>query len=259
MRTTRPTDLNASQLAAVRSAEMDERHPFEADPITRRRSLATLGGLAAAALGVGGLAKVAESDAAGEGPAGVASGAVKCVLTPEQTEGPYYIDGEKIRRNITEGKAGTPLTLRLKVVNASSCKPIKGALVDIWHADAVGVYSGFGAGASSRTFMRGLQRTNAQGLAIFRTVYPGWYAGRTVHIHVKVHVGGNVVHTGQLYFPDAVTDAAYRKAPYTSRPGRTTRNSSDSIFLNGGGKSLLSLRKVTSGYVGSITMGVVRR
>ena len=107
--------------------------------------------------------------------------------------------------------------------------------------------------------MRGVQRTNAQGLAIFRTVYPGWYPGRTVHIHVKVHLSGDVLHTGQLYFPDTVTDAAYRRAPYTSRPGRTTRNSSDAIFRNGGSRSMLSLRKDGSAYVGSISMGVVRR
>ena len=238
---------------------MAEPHHDEDRAITRRSSLVKLGGLVVAALGAGGVAKVSESDAAGEGPAGVASGAVTCVLTPEQTEGPYYIDGEKVRRNITEGKAGTPLTLRLKVVNASTCKPIRGALVDIWHADAVGVYSGFGEGAASRTFMRGIQRTNAEGLAIFQSVYPGWYTGRTVHIHVKVHLGGSVVHTGQLYFPDAVTDAVYRRAPYASRSGRTTRNASDSIFRNGGSKSLLALRKPTSGYVGAITMGVVRR
>ena len=238
---------------------MDEREGLEAEAITRRSSLVKLGGLVAAALGAGGLAKATESDAAGEGPAGVASGVVSCVLTPEQTEGPYYIDGEKLRRNITEGKAGIPLTLRLKVVNASTCKPIRGALVDIWHADALGVYSGFGAGAASRTFLRGIQRTNAQGVALFQTLYPGWYPGRTVHIHVKVHLGGSVVHTGQLYFPDAVTDAAFRRAPYTTRPRRTTRNSSDAIFRNGGGKSLLSMRKTASGYTGAITMGVVRR
>jgi len=218
-----------------------------------------LGGFVAAALAGRSLAGASDGEAAGEGPAGVASGAVSCVLTPEQTDGPYYIDGEKTRRNITEGKAGRPLTLRLKVVNASSCNGIKGAAVDIWHADAVGVYSGFGAGAANRTFMRGIQRTNAQGLAIFQTVYPGWYHGRTVHIHVKVHLGGDVVHTGQLYFPDEVTDAVYRRAPYTSRPGRTTRNTSDAIFRNGGSKSLLSLRKAPSGYLASITMGVVRR
>jgi protocatechuate 3,4-dioxygenase beta subunit len=180
------------------------------------------------------------------------------VLTPEQTEGPYYISGEKLRRNITEGKPGTPLTLQLLAVDASTCRPIKGAAVDIWHADAGGVYSGFGDGAGNRTFMRGIQKTNAKGVATFRTIYPGWYQGRTVHIHVKVHLGGNVVHTGQLYFSDTVTDSAYRKAPYSNRPNRDTRNASDSVYRNGGKNSLLRLRKSGQGYLGTIPMGVHR-
>ena len=223
--------------------------------LTRRGSLLRLGGLFVGALGVGGW-KIATSD--GAGPAGVASGAVRCVLSPEQTEGPYYIANERLRRNITDGRPGTPLVLRAVVVDASTCKPIKGAAVDIWHADASGVYSGFGAGTASRTFMRGIQRTDAKGLAVFRTVYPGWYPGRTVHIHVKVHLGGNVVHTGQLYFPDAVTDRVYRQAPYSSRSGRDTRNADDAIYRNGGKRSLVSLRKRSSGYVAAITMGVHR-
>src|SRR5436309_8591377 len=212
--------------------------------LTRRGSLVRLGGLVVGALGVGGL----ESQrSAGAGPAAVASGAVTCVLTPEQTEGPYYIAGEKVRRNITEGRPGTPLLLRAFVVNASTCKPIKSAAVDIWHADAGGAYSGFGQGAASRTFMRGIQRTDVKGLALFRTVYPGWYQGRTVHIHVKVHLGANVVHTGQLYFPDAVTDAVYRRAPYSARPNRDVRNAGDAIYRNGGKKSLVSVRKNAAG------------
>jgi protocatechuate 3,4-dioxygenase beta subunit len=224
--------------------------------LTRRSSLLRLGGLVGGALGAGAW-KVAESE--GAGPAGVASGAVKCVLTPEQTEGPYYIDGEKLRRNITEGRPGTPMLLRAFVVNAATCKAIKGATVDIWHADAGGVYSGFGQGSGNRTFMRGLQKTNAKGLALFRTVYPGWYQGRTVHIHVKVHLGGNVVHTGQLYFPDTVTDAVYRKGPYNTRGARDVRNANDSIFRNGGSKSLVSVTKNSAGvYVATIMMGVSR-
>jgi protocatechuate 3,4-dioxygenase beta subunit len=224
--------------------------------LTRRASLLRLGGVLGAAIG-GGAWKASESD--GAGPAGVASGAVSCVLTPEQTEGPYYIEGEKLRRNITEGRPGVPLLLRTFVVDAATCRPIRNAAVDIWHADAGGVYSGFGQGADSRTFMRGIQKTNAKGLASFRTVYPGWYQGRTVHIHVKVHLGGNVVHTGQLYFPDAVTDAVYRKSPYTSRPNRSTRNAQDAIYRNGGKRSQLSIRRSTSGvYVATITMGVNR-
>jgi protocatechuate 3,4-dioxygenase beta subunit len=223
--------------------------------LTRRGSLLRLGGFAAALFGAG---EWKLEDAHGAGPAAVASGAVKCVLTPEQTEGPYYIPNERVRRNITEGHPGTPLLLRTTVVDASTCRPIRRAAVDVWHADAAGVYSGFGAGAGSRTFMRGVQRTDARGLAAFRTVYPGWYPGRTVHIHVKVHIGGNVVHTGQLYFPDAVTDAAYRKAPYSSRPNRETRNATDSVFRNGGKRSMLAVRRSGGIYVAAITMGVHR-
>ncbi|MEN3311552.1 MAG: hypothetical protein V7645_881 [Actinomycetota bacterium] len=227
------------------------------DPqLTRRGSLVRLGGFLATAVGAAGL-KIETSE--GAGPAAVASGAVSCVLTPEQTEGPYYIANEALRRNITEGRPGVPMFLRAFVVNASTCKPIKAAAVDIWHADAGGVYSGFGSGAGNRTFMRGVQRTNAKGLALFRTVYPGWYQGRAVHIHVKVHLGGNVVHTGQLYFPDGVTDAVYRKQPYSSRPNRDVRNAADSIFRNGGSKSLLSVKKNSAGvYVATIMMGVHR-
>ena len=106
--------------------------------------------------------------------------------------------------------------------------------------------------------MRGIQRTNADGVATFKTVYPGWYPGRTVHIHVKVHVRGNVVHTGQLYFSDRVTDAVYRRKPYSNRPNRETRNADDSLFRDGGKRSLLQLRRSGTGYVGSIRMGVRR-
>jgi protocatechuate 3,4-dioxygenase beta subunit len=221
-----------------------------------RRSLLRLAGVAAAAFGADALKSGWSTEEAVAGPAAVASGAVSCVLAPEQTEGPYYIAGEKIRRNITEGRPGRPLTLRLAVVNASTCKPIKGAAVDIWHCDALGEYSG--VGGVGGTFMRGVQRTNAQGIATFRTVYPGWYQGRTVHIHVKVHVRGNVVHTGQLYFPDRVTDAVYRKSPYSGRPNRDVRNAADAIYRNGGKRSLLRLKTKGSGYVGTIRMGVAR-
>jgi protocatechuate 3,4-dioxygenase beta subunit len=223
--------------------------------ITRKRSLVALGGFLGSVL-AGGAWKAQSAD--GAGPAGVAAGTVTCVLAPEQTQGPYYVAGAKTRRNITEGRPGTPLTLRTTVVDAATCKPIKGAAVDVWHADASGAYSGVQQNVGE-TFMRGIQRTAANGLATFKSVYPGWYPGRTVHIHVIVHIGGNVVHTGQLYFPDAVTDAAYKKAPYSSRGARGTRNANDSVYRNGGKKSLLTVRKdAGGGYVASITMGVHR-
>ena len=221
-----------------------------------RGSILRLAGVAAASLGAGAWKA---KDAEGGGPTAVESGAVTCVLTPELTEGPYYIPNEKLRRNITDGHPGTTLILQLAVVDASTCKPIIGAAVDIWHADAAGNYSGFGAGSRSRAFMRGIQRTDAHGIATFRTVYPGWYQGRTVHIHVKVHVRGKVVHTGQLFFSDALTDRVYRNVPYNKRPNRTTRNAYDSIFVNGGSKSMLSVRRRSAGgYMGKIRMGVHR-
>jgi protocatechuate 3,4-dioxygenase beta subunit len=223
--------------------------------LTRRASLVRLGGFFAALLGLGGM-KATESE--GAGPAGVASGDVTCVLTPEQTAGPFYIRGERLRRNITDGKPGVRLSLRAVVVDASTCKPVRGAAVDVWHCDAAGVYSGFGQGLGSRAFMRGIQKTDKHGLAVFRTVYPGWYPGRTVHIHVRVHLGGNVVHTGQLYFPDSVTDSVFRKSPYASRPGRDTRNTDDAVFRNGGKRSMLRVRKDGAGYVAAITMGIHR-
>jgi len=217
--------------------------------ITRRRSLVALGGLAAAAAGW-------RAEDAGAGPAAVASGAVSCVLTPEMTEGPYYIPDEAVRRTITEGLPGVPLALRLTVVSASTCKPVSGAKVDVWHASALGVYSG--VQGNTGTFMRGVQPANARGVALFETVYPGWYTGRAVHIHVKVHLGGNVVHTGQLFFPDTLTDRVYRRSPYSTRPARDTRNATDAIFRNGGSRSMLKVARNGSGYVGAIVLGVHR-
>jgi protocatechuate 3,4-dioxygenase beta subunit len=219
---------------------------------TRRSSLARLGGALVAAAG----GRALLSPEAEGGNKAVESGAVQCVLTPELTEGPYYIAGEKTRRDVRDGHPGTLLSLRLRVLDSSTCKPIKGAAVEIWHADAAGNYSGFGAGASSRTFLRGVQKTDAKGVAIFTTIYPGWYQGRTVHIHVKVHVGGRVVHTGQLFFNDTLTDAVYRAKPYSTRPNRDVRNTQDSIFVNGGKRGLLSVTKSGAGYVGTIAMGV---
>jgi protocatechuate 3,4-dioxygenase beta subunit len=224
--------------------------------LSRRGTLLRLAGLAAVAGGGAGW-KLASSDDAGAGPLAVSSGLVSCVLTPELTEGPYYVAGERLRRNITEGKGGVALRLRLTVVNASSCKPIRNAAVDIWHCDALGVYSGAIAGNPGTNFLRGVQRTDAKGVATFDTIYPGWYQGRAVHIHVKVHVAGNVVHTGQLFFPARITNAVYRRTPYSTH-GATpdTLNAADSIFRNGGSKGMLSLAKSGGGYVGSIAMGV---
>jgi protocatechuate 3,4-dioxygenase beta subunit len=227
---------------------------MEPPRLTRRRSLLELGGLLAG-LAAGRLALPQAAEAGG--PAAVAAGEVHCVLAPEQTEGPYYVAGELVRRRIAVGRPGVPLELRATVVNAATCAPLRGATVDVWHADATGAYSRFSPGAEQANFCRGVQPTDAHGLALFETVYPGWYPGRTVHIHVKVHVHGSVVHTGQLYFPDTLTDAVYAAhAPYSGRGARDTRNAQDAIFRNGGSRSMLTVRRKGSGYVASIVMGV---
>ncbi len=232
--------------------------------MTRGRALLELGGFAATALGVGALGAKelldAESaGAAGSGPAAVESGLVTCVLAPEMTEGPYFVEGDKVRRNITEGKPGVPLSLRLTVVDVSTCKPIRNAAVDVWHCDAGGTYSGTGQqGTDGLTFLRGIQRTDKNGLALFKTVYPGWYPGRAVHIHLKLFLGGSTVHTGQLFFPDKLTDVVYKRSPYNRRPNRDSRNTADSIYRNGGARSTLKLVRTGTGYTGRITMGVAR-
>jgi protocatechuate 3,4-dioxygenase beta subunit len=223
--------------------------------LSRRASLVRLAG-AAAVLG-GGAAWKLDREAEAAGPLAVSSGLVSCVLTPELTEGPYYVDGEKLRHDITEGKPGTPLLLALTVVNASTCKTVRNAAVDIWHCDALGVYSGAVAGNPGTNFLRGIQRTNAKGVATFKTIYPGFYQGRAVHIHVKVHIGGAVVHTGQLFFPAAVTNAVYARKPYATHGTRPdTSNAADAIYRNGGSKGMLALKRTGAGYVGSVAMGV---
>jgi protocatechuate 3,4-dioxygenase beta subunit len=242
-------------------SDMDETPRRSA--LSRRSALVKIGGLAATALGAGAwgsreLAGTDDAEAAGAGPAAVSSGLVSCVLAPEQTEGPFYLDDHELRRDIREGRPGVPLTLRLTVLDVSTCRPIKGAAVDIWHCDSRGTYSGTTQATEDDRFLRGVQRTDAKGVARFETIYPGWYPGRTVHVHVTVHVGGNVVHTGQLYFSDRLTDAVFRRAPYSRRPSRTTRNAADSVYRNGGRRSTLKLKRSGTGYVGSIAMGVQR-
>jgi protocatechuate 3,4-dioxygenase beta subunit len=227
----------------------------ENERITRRTSLLRLGGLAAGLAGVA--AWRAGSSPATAGSRALASGAVECVLMPELTEGPYYVSGERLRHDITAGKPGAPLLLAVTVLDAAACSPLAGAAVDVWHCDAVGVYSGTIANNPGTNFLRGVQRTNAKGLATFRTIYPGWYPGRAVHIHLKVHVGGSVVHTGQLFFPAAVTNAVYRKQPYRSHGTRPdTTNAADAIYQNGGARGMLTLRRHGAGWIGSVVTGV---
>jgi protocatechuate 3,4-dioxygenase beta subunit len=186
-----------------------------------------------------------------------------CTLTPEVTEGPYYLDLDKVRRNVTEGKHGLRLDLRIKVVDADTCKVHEDAAVEIWHCDARGTYSGFGQeGTEGKTYLRGTQLTDEKGVAQFRTIYPGWYEGRAIHIHMKVHVGGRTVHTGQLFFNDSVSDRVVRLSPYSSHQGTRVRNRADQIYRQAGGSgALLRLRRrkasaFRKGLIGTITVGI---
>ncbi|HKY16245.1 MAG TPA: intradiol ring-cleavage dioxygenase [Microthrixaceae bacterium] len=168
--------------------------------------------------------------------------AASCALSPEQTEGPYYFDVDSIRTDIREGRDGAPLRLGIRVRDAGRCSPIADAVVDVWHCDAVGTYSGFeaasrggpggggGGPTDDETFLRGAQVTNGEGIAELLTVYPGWYRGRTVHIHVKVHLDNATVLTSQLFFDDSVSDEVYAAEPYASHGERDQFNDTDGIF-----------------------------
>ena len=225
--------------------------------------LASVGGLGLAALlpGCADDESPTTTSAASEIPS--ASGATTssrtvpdCTLAPELTEGPFYLDLELVRRDIAEDRPGTALSLAVIVVEADSCEPISDAAVDVWHCDAAGAYSGVEGG--SGTFLRGIQLTDAAGKAEFRTIYPGWYSGRAVHVHLKVHLGANEAHTGQLFFEDAVTQAVYESEPYSERPGPDVLNEADGIFGQSRGATIVA---VTAGdpYRGAVTLGVVRR
>lgn len=158
------------------------------------------------------------------------------MLTPEGTEGPYYVDIDLLRGDIREGRPGVRVDLRITVVGTGSCRPIEDAAVDIWHADAYGTYSGVDREEGNR-FLRGIQRTDRGGNASFTTIFPGWYDDRTVHYHVKVHVGGDEIHTGQLYVAEEVTAAVVGQVRMRSDPTSERRTKETSCSAAAGPSS----------------------
>lgn len=150
--------------------------------------------------------------------AGLISGDV-CLVQPATTEGPFYLDPGLVRQDITEGRAGLPMLLRLQVVTAD-CRAIADARVDVWHCDAAGVYAG--VEGDTGTFLRGTQMSGPDGVAAFRTIFPGWYPGRVVHVHYKVFLpGGAEVLTSQVFFADDVAARVYASHPaYVARGGQ---------------------------------------
>ncbi|MEU1318775.1 intradiol ring-cleavage dioxygenase [Streptomyces tibetensis] len=283
-----------------------------------RRKVVVAGAGAVLAAGVGGSfaagAFAGEETTAARGKTAGTSGEACYRLTSETTEGPYYIDADKLRRDVTEDQEGIPLTLRLKVIDSDTCKPLANAAVDIWHCNALGVYSGYEAmgsggggggggtppsgtptGAPTGTptgsppgggggggggheeptdderYLRGTWRTDKKGEVVFRTVFPGWYQGRCVHIHTKVHVngtwtdagyeGGTTCHTGQLLFDEASVLATAEVAPYSTNTTTRTTLDEDTIYPgNGTEGGLLKLKykkgAIAKGVVATLTMGV---
>lgn len=157
-----------------------------------------------------------------------------CVLLPEKTAGPFPLDEQFDRRDITEGLTGHPLRLGLRVVD-DGCAPVPGATVEIWHCDATGDYSAFTDGGGGKddgagtTFLRGTQTANDEGIVEFATIYPGWYRGRAVHIHLRVHRDEEIVLTSQLFFDAGYTEGVYAADPYAENGLPDTSNESDSI------------------------------
>jgi protocatechuate 3,4-dioxygenase beta subunit len=194
--------------------------------VGRRRTLIGLSGIVLAAVG-------AEPTSA--------QSQRSCVLTADAGEGPFYLDPKLLRSDITSGKPGAPLQLALQVVRAGDCVTLSNARVDIWHADALGLYSGYAkqsgvGGVSPQTavgaqYLRGTQVTDAQGNVQFRTIFPSWYGGRTPHVHFKVFLGGREVVASQIFFPDEVTREVFNEwQPYREHVSkRKTFNDNDPI------------------------------
>ena len=310
--------------------------------ISRRRALAlggtvSLGGLIAACTGNGSGSTSASATSTAAASSATTSAdtvtalldqAPQCVLAVEETQGPYWFDVDSIRSDIREDRPGTKLQLALRVQDLTNCSAdgsaavVSNAVVEIWHCDAGGVYSGFESGSKAAdfsgngapagappaggpgggqppaggpggaggpgaggpggdmsggsgetsdgsysvgdseatttddgTYLRGAQTTDANGIAQFTTVFPGWYISRTTHIHLKVHIGKKTVLTTQLFFDEALLDEVYATAPYSDHTGRenNVNNSTDSIYDAAG---LLTVDKQSDGYLAAINLGI---
>jgi protocatechuate 3,4-dioxygenase beta subunit len=232
--------------------------------VSRRQALAGFGSVSLAALlaacsddddsarGAKTEASTPQTTAEQKAPAQLASrfdDAARCTRTPELTEGPFYFEVGRVRSDIREGRPGAELRLGVRVRDADAgCDPIRNAVVDVWHCDATGSYAEPG-----ETYLRGLQVTNNEGIVEFTTIYPGWYPGRTVHIHAKVHLDKQTVLTTQFYFADDFTDRVFSREPYAGDTGRDAFNDSDPLYER---DLELTLARERDAYLGLITVDV---
>ena len=222
--------------------------------------------------------------AIGAGSAGVLAGGVPvafaaqgsslaCIARPQQIEGPYFVDTKLNRSDIRTDpltkavSAGVPLylTFRVSRMDGLTCLALPAAQVDVWHCDADGLYSDtkdFQEDTTGSRFLRGYQLTDRQGIATFTTIYPGWYPGRTVHIHFKIRhgaqgkAGSGKEFTSQIYFDDSLTDEIHAEPPYLKRGPRKVRNNRDVVSLIGGRRLLLPLREEKRGYAGTFDVAL---
>lgn len=195
-----------------------------------------------------------------------------CVIIPTETQGPYpllaFLSNSAVRRqDITDGKTGVVLTVKLKLVNVNdSCKPLANTAVYIWHCDKDGSYSGYSSGQNgdhtSESFLRGVQVTDSNGEVTFTTIYPGWYPGRITHIHFQAYLANNLnvtaIATSQMAFPAQVTTAVYNSSLYTHGQNTSvTSFAADGIFSDGVTYQLATVTgDVATGYVASLTAGI---
>jgi protocatechuate 3,4-dioxygenase beta subunit len=228
--------------------------------LNRREMLSFIGGIVSVSL----VGCLRQQSASGEPTP-------SCVVRPQQTEGPYFVDEKLNRSDIRSDpsdssvKQGVPLRLAFQVsrIDGSSCAPLQGAIVDIWHCDAMGVYSDAtdrSFNTVGKKFLRGYQVTDANGTVEFLTIYPGWYPGRTVHIHFKIRTNSasqqSYEFTSQLYFDDTLTDQIHAQPPYAAKGQRSMKNDQDGIFQGGGEQLMLQIAKDAKGYVGRFDIGL---
>jgi len=239
--------------------------------LSRREMLSILGGAGAAFVVGTGFRNLIVSQEATE--AATSTSIPSCVVKPALTEGPYFVDDQLNRSDIriepsdNSIKEGTLLNLIFHVsdVSANTCAPLAGAQVDVWHCDAEGAYSGVsdpGFDTSGEKWLRGYQITDAQGIAEFITIYPGWYSGRAVHIHFKIRTDPDSEQgyefTSQLFFPEEITDIVHAQGVYAAKGYRNTLNENDNIFQ--GSEGLLTLELVENedgnGYTANFSIGL---